>query len=720
MWDRIRRNFRNHQNFYLLLVLFVLFRLSIIVLYRPGGYLVDWWDYKFYFQHAQLSDRGLYPFLDYWMEYPPVFPWLVVGVYQLSLLIPPWLDEMFAFATLLGLVLLAFEVGNFVLVYRLGEAIGGRAGATRAAWVYAVLALPLYYLTGWFDCLPLFFLLLALYLATSHGRRATLTGLAIGVGFMVKLMPLLILPVAIQTLRRWDDEPGNGTLRRVGRFLWSYRWALVCAGAALVAIGVIAAPFLLARPDLFIASFVSMFARASWESVWAILDGYFWGGSIVAKWPQRADPATALIPQHGSDLPWLAISAAFALVYLVLWLLQRDWRDVRRVVAFTGLGTLLFLIYSKGYSPQFLVFVLPFVVLLLPGARGLGYIVLLTANNLAEWPFYHVMFTDHPWFLVWIVTVRTVLFLMLIVEFGWIAYGLARPRWARAWRWLSIGLAVMLALSFVPAGLVAVNDYRADRLAADPYREIIAVLTTEPAPGDPVLFTDRSLYKRFRPYLAPGQPLLFQTTAWDDVPLALDDAITRTLTDLAGRPGALWVVFAGTDADKSSNDVLEGWLSAHAYPATVRWFPNCRVARYAAGPDGTLQPTDVTFGDVARLTGTALAPTSIHPGDAVRVLLRWQSVMDNAPARTVFVHLRDAAGHTVAQRDASPANGFRPTSSWRAGEEVLDRHGVVVPPSTPAGTYTVVVGLYDPASGARVLLSTGGDELPIGTVEVAP
>jgi len=718
MRERIRLHLREHQSFYLLLVLFVLFRVSILILYRPGGYLVDWWDYKFYFQHAQLSDRGLYPFLHYWMEYPPVFPWLVVGVYQLSLLVPPWLDEMCAFATLLGLVLLAFEVGNFWLIYRLGEAVGGRAGATRAAWAYAVLALPLYYLTGWFDCLPLFFLLLALYLATSHGRRAMLTGLAIGVGFMVKLMPLLILPVAIQTLRAPLPSPAPGWGRGWGdgvRSLWSYRWALVCVGAALVAIGVIAAPFLLARPDLFVASFVSMFARASWESVWAILDGYFWGGSIVAKWPQRADPATALIPQHGSNLPWIAISAAFALVYLVLWLLQRDWRDARRVTAFAGLSTLLFLIYSKGYSPQFLVFVLPFVVLLLPDARGLGYIVLLTANNLAEWPFYHVMFTGHPWFLTWVVTVRTVLFLMLIVEFGWIAYGLTRPRWTVVWRWLSIGLAVMLALSFVPAGLVAVNDYRADRLAADPYREAITSLTT-----DPVLFTDRSLHKRFRPYLAPGQPVLFQTPAWDDVPLTLDDAMTRTLTDLAARPGAFWVVFAGTDADKASNDVLEGWLSAHAYPATVRWFPNCRVTRYVGGPDGAWQPADATLGDVARLTGAALAPATVRPGDAVRVLLRWQAMTGAAPARTVFVHLRNAAGQTVAQRDAPPVNGFRPTSSWRMGEEVLDRHGVVIPRDQAAGAYTVVVGLYDPTSGARVPLSTGGDEVVVGSIEVAP
>jgi len=727
--DRIRDHVLHHREFYLLLVLFVLFRASILVYYHPGSYLVDWWDTMYYFDQAQLSDRGLYPFLHYWMEYPPIFPWLVVGVYQISLLVPPWVDGMFAFATLLGGVLLAFETGSFVLIYRLGGLTGDQAGARRAVWIYAMLALPVYYLTGRFDCVPLFFLLLALTLATSYGRRAALTGLAIGVGFMVKLMPLLILPVAVQTLRRWGDEPGNGALRRVGRFLWSYRWAIVCVGTTVIAIGVIAAPFLIARPDLLSASFVSMNARSSWESVWAILDGYYWGGNIEAPLSQRADPATALIVQHDSSLPWPAISAAFALVYLVLWLRMKDWRDARRVVAFAGLSTLLFLLYSKGYSPQFLVFVLPFVVLLLPGARGLGYIVLLTANNLAEWPFYQVMFVGHPWFLIWVVIVRTTLFLMLIVEFAELAYGPFRPHWSRAWRWSSIGLALTLALSFLPAGLVAADTYRADHLAASPCREAIIALTAGPAPDAPVLFTDRSLFKCFRPYLAPNQPRLFQTPAWDDVPLVLDDAMTRTLTDLATRPGALWVVFAG-EADQPSNDVLESWLVDHAYPVASRWFPTCRVTRYATGPEGTPHAIDATFAGVAHLADAAVAPTTARPGDAIRVRLRWQPLAPTSsiPNRTVFVHLRNAAGQTVAQRDAPPANGFQPTSSWRAGQDVLDRHGIVVPSDAPAGAYTLVVGLYDPASGARVPLSAAAgdtvrrqrDEAIIGTIEVSP
>ena len=40
---------------------------------------------EFFFPFAWLQTRGYYPFLDYWLEYPPVLAYPMVGLRWLSL-----------------------------------------------------------------------------------------------------------------------------------------------------------------------------------------------------------------------------------------------------------------------------------------------------------------------------------------------------------------------------------------------------------------------------------------------------------------------------------------------------------------------------------------------------------------------------------------------------------------------------------------------------------
>jgi hypothetical protein len=112
-----------NSSFFTLLALFIAFRLLTLLLLRPGGFIRDWSDFDTYLGIAALSDYGLYPFLHYWLEWPPLVPWLAVGAYQLSLLFPPWTDNRLWFVLILGTVFVLFETGNFVLLYR----IAGRA-----------------------------------------------------------------------------------------------------------------------------------------------------------------------------------------------------------------------------------------------------------------------------------------------------------------------------------------------------------------------------------------------------------------------------------------------------------------------------------------------------------------------------------------------------------------------------------------------------------------
>lgn len=61
---------------------------------------------------------------------------------------------------------------------------------------------------------------------------------------------------------------------------------------------------------------------------------------------------------------------------------------------------------------------------------------------------------------------------------------------------------------------------------------------------------------------------------------------------------------------------------------------------------------------------------------------------------TVFVQLVNAEGRTLASHDGPPASGTRPTRGWLPGETVHDVHTLTIPPDTPAGTYSLIAGLY--------------------------
>jgi hypothetical protein len=94
-------------------------------------------------------------------------------------------------------------------------------------------------------------------------------------------------------------------------------------------------------------------------------------------------------------------------------------RTARNVVLFTAISMLGFLLYSKGYSPQFVVYVLPFTVLLPPWRRAVGYTLVLSAVNFIQWPLYHEWFNQVPWVLGLAVILRTLILAALAWE--WLA-----------------------------------------------------------------------------------------------------------------------------------------------------------------------------------------------------------------------------------------------------------------------------------------------------------
>lgn len=103
--------------------------------------------------------------------------------------------------------------------------------------------------------------------------------------------------------------------------------------------------------------------------------------------------------------------------------------------------------------------------------------------------------------------------------------------------------------------------------------------------------------------------------------------------------------------------------------------------------------------------GLALSAVDIRQpgGGTLLVGLYWRPHEAPATDYTVFVHLLDGAGNLVAQHDGIPVVGFRPTSSWDAGEVIEDWHWLALP-AVVGDEHQLSIGLYNSASGERAPL----------------
>jgi Glycosyltransferase family 87 len=535
---------RRNREFALVLILAMALRAMAVLVFRPGGYLGEMSDFGYYRLLLSMTNQGYYPLVHFWTEYPPVFPWLMLGLYRLSLLIPPWVEPGTWFYLLLSTALVVVEAGNLIVLYAIGRRLyGNDERAVRVCWIYAALLIPLVVLFGGFDGLALLFLLLAVLFTLD--RRPIAAGAAAGIGFMTKLVPIAALPAAFLHLSRL-----------------SQRAKLLIATTLVVLL--IAAPFLATGPDYLLQSLKSPVIRSTWETVWALIDGYYSYG--VAGGVDRFDPQMAGGAQHPTRLPWLVITTAFCLFYLYLFTRRVDWSDKRRVVAFTALTQNLLTLYFKGYSPQFLVMLLPFVLLLITGWRKIAYVLLLSAVNLVEYPVYFVLLPDQHWLLAGTVLIRTVILLILSVEYAAQVYGWQVSE--RAWTRLAAGVTVVVIVLGLVGAVAGLQAYAKGRYKASPHRLAIDTLKAQAESGATVVVDDQTTYEQLYPFLRT-RVNLEEVETFDYLP----PWETRLADVIAGSSGPVWV-YAPAESP------IQAWMATRYGPLVTFEFDSRRLIQW--------------------------------------------------------------------------------------------------------------------------------------------
>ncbi len=107
-------------------------------------------------------------------------------------------------------------------------------------------------------------------------------------------------------------------------------------------------------------------------------------------------------------------------------------------------------------------------------------------------------------------------------------------------------------------------------------------------------------------------------------------------------------------------------------------------------------------GEAIALLGYDLEPVAVKPGAVLQLTLYWQPQAGLDKSYKVFTHLLGGENRIWGQQDGVPCAGACATTGWVEGEFIADSYAITVSPDAPPGEYRIALGMYDPASMARL------------------
>jgi uncharacterized membrane protein len=221
----------------------------------------------------------------------------------------------------------------------------------------------------------------------------------LGLAFAAKVYPIVLLPPALAYV--W---------RTAGRRAAAYGAAVFAAVATVVI-----APFLALAPHELVESFRAQAGRSlQVESLGGSLLGVAHRlGSYDATVVHRTGRTISydLVGSLPDALAVLSSVAQVGVVVLALWLYLRGRDDLARLSVVFAVAIAGFLAFTRFFSPQYLVWLVPFVVLLQP----VEWVLAGAALVLAQVWFFHYSDVFALGGYIWLVALRDVLVLALFV-----------------------------------------------------------------------------------------------------------------------------------------------------------------------------------------------------------------------------------------------------------------------------------------------------------------
>lgn len=157
--------------------------------------------------------------------------------------------------------------------------------------------------------------------------------------------------------------------------------------------------------------------------------------------------------------------------------------------------------------------------------------------------------------------------------------------------------------------------------------------------------------------------------------------------------------------------------------ANIQGAAPAHMLNYSLGSAISLQGYDLYAenprGDiVARASVNDSTRLSAQAAQTLSLKLYWRAREPINTDYKVFVHIVDGKGQVALQEDRLPDRGNYPTRIWEAGETIADLYQMPLVSLAP-GNYSIVVGMYEPRSGERLIaVDANGRESTSRQVEI--
>ena len=272
-------------------------------------------------------------FFNVWTAYPPVFPALFHGAYSLLRGYP---ERVILLWKIFNLILIS---SSAILIYLIINKIHNKTSALVSAIGFFLInmswnsAILVGIKSDQFDYFPIFLLLFSLYFLLK--KKILLSSLFCAIGTLTKLFPVIILVLAFFNLKR------KNRIKYVSIFL------ITCF--------LIILPFLIINPNIFFSGFIWNLGRDSWETIWTYPDIKF---AEIQSHEPMIFPVT-LEKTGNSSLTFVMATAFLLIVYFI----RNKLHNKDNVIKTALILLLLILIFSKGISSYFILWLFPLIII---------------------------------------------------------------------------------------------------------------------------------------------------------------------------------------------------------------------------------------------------------------------------------------------------------------------------------------------------------------------
>ena len=312
-------------------------------------------DFPNYFSVTNLE--GL-PFFNYWTEYPPLFAFVIEIIHLISQ------GNQFLFDFILYLLITISGAISIWLFSKIAGHLQTNPNDVnlRSVIYFGFLAF-ISYSWWYFDLVIVSIILLTIHFLLNNKEKSV--GLWLGIGILAKWFPIILFPAIFLFAEK-------------KKFL---KILLIAIGTVVFVWGCL----FIFSPELSLASLKTQPSRNSWETLWALIDGNLMTGAFIPL-EDRIDP-TLINQQYGNSakIPvWLTF-LVFSGVGIFLMNKIKNLNE-RTLIAFMGITWILFFLWSPGWSPQWILYLIPLILLTLPINKGFLIVFLLSLISLLEWP----------------------------------------------------------------------------------------------------------------------------------------------------------------------------------------------------------------------------------------------------------------------------------------------------------------------------------------------